>query len=68
MISGRSNGLTTQKIRSHHENLARENERLARQLHQRDREQYVQPNGKRVIVVEDDRPAQPVKSFYFDLH
>ncbi|CAF2953380.1 unnamed protein product [Rotaria sp. Silwood2] len=55
---GRLNGMTTQKIRSHHEILTRENEKLARQLHQRDRQQYGQSNGKRVIVVDDDHPVQ----------
>ncbi|CAF0890601.1 unnamed protein product [Rotaria sp. Silwood1] len=55
---GRLNGMTTQKIRSHHETLTRENEKLARQLHQRDRQQQGQSNGKRVIVVEDDHPVQ----------
>jgi hypothetical protein len=52
--------MTTQKIRTHHENLARENEKLARQLHQRDRQQG-QSSGKRVYVVENDHPIQEVK-------
>ncbi|CAM2708055.1 unnamed protein product [Rotaria socialis] len=51
---GRLNGATTQKIRSHHETLARENEKLTRQLYQRDRQQQGQSNGKRVVVVEDE--------------
>jgi hypothetical protein len=60
LIRGRLNGATTQKIRTHHENLTRENEKLARQLHQRDQQQG-QPSGKRVYVVEDDHPIQEVK-------
>jgi len=53
------NGATTQKIRIHHENLTRENEKLARQLHQRDRQQQQGlPSGKRVYLVEDDPPRQ----------
>ncbi|CAF3654666.1 unnamed protein product [Rotaria sordida] len=59
---GRLNGMTTQKIRSHHEILTRENEKLARQLHQRDKQQQGQSNGKRVIVVEDDHPVQQLSS------
>lgn len=54
------NGMTTQKIRTHHETLQRENEKLTRQLNQRDR-QRGQPNGKRVQLVEEDYPAQQVK-------
>lgn len=38
----------------------RENEKLARQLSQRDRQQG-QSNGKRVYVVEDDHPVHEVK-------
>lgn len=53
------NGMTAQKIRSHHETLQRENEKLARQLNQRDR-QRGQSNGKRVQLVEDDYPAHEV--------
>lgn len=64
-ISGRPNGITTQKIRSHHETLARENEKLARQLYQRDRQQG-QSNGKRVIVVQDDHPIQRVNFVQID--
>ncbi|CAF0848068.1 unnamed protein product [Adineta ricciae] len=54
---GRMNGVSTQKIRSHHETLTRENEKLVRQLHQRDREQGLS-NGKRVIVIEEDVPDE----------
>lgn len=60
------NGSSTQKIRTHHEILTRENEKLARQLNQRDRQQG-QLNGKRVIVVQDDEPVEVVnfcKNFY----
>ncbi len=65
MIRGRLNGMTTQKIRSHHEILTRENEKLARQLHQRDRQQQQSlPSGKRVYLVEDDPPIQEVKYFF----
>ena len=51
------NGASTQKIRSHHETLTRENEKLVRQLHQRDRQQGLS-NGKRVIVIEEDAPEE----------
>ncbi len=54
------NGFSTQKIRTHHETLQRENEKLARQLYQRDRQQQGYPNGKRVVLVEDDRHIQEV--------
>lgn len=63
LISARLNGAATQKIRTHHEILARENEKLARQLYQRDRQQQGPPPGKRVIVVEEERPVQRVNSF-----
>ncbi|UJR10408.1 hypothetical protein I4U23_014612 [Adineta vaga] len=56
---GRINGMSSQKIRSHHETLTRENEKLVRQLYQRDREQG-QSNGKRVILVEEDEPVEEV--------
>ena len=50
--------MMTQKIRSHHENLTRENENLTRQLYQRER----QPStGKRVYVVEKDQSILEVK-------
>lgn len=57
---GRMNGMTAQKIRTHHESLQRENEKLTRQLNQRDR-QRGQSNGKRVQVIEEDYPTQEVK-------
>lgn len=53
--------MRTQKIRTDHEVLTRENEKLARQLYQRDRQQRVQPSGKRVYLVEEDHPIQEVK-------
>ncbi len=64
LIRGRLNGMTTQKIRTHHEILTRENEKLARQLQQRDRQQQGQPSGKRVYVVEEDHPIQEVKKHF----
>jgi hypothetical protein len=48
--------MTTQKIRTHHETLARENEKLTRQLNQ---QQRGQSNGKRVYVVEEEEEQQP---------
>lgn len=54
------NGTATQKIRTRHENLIRENQKLTRQLYQRDRQQG-QSNGKRVYVVEDDHPMHEVQ-------
>ncbi len=59
--------MTTQKIRTRHENLARENEKLTRQLYQRDRQQGGQPSGKRVYVVEEEQPIQEVKLVTFTL-
>jgi hypothetical protein len=53
--------MSTQKIRSHHENLARENEKLARQLQQRDRQQQQGvSSGKRIYVVEEEEPLPEV--------
>ena len=53
--------MSTQKIRSHHEILARENEKLARQLHERDRQQqHGVPSGKRIYVVEEEEPMPEV--------
>ena len=60
---GRMNGMTAQKIRTDHESLQRENEKLTRQLNQRDRQQG-QSNGKRVHVVEEDYPVQEVKQIF----
>jgi len=62
-FSGRLNGTSTQKIRTHHEILTRENEKLARQLYERDRQQQGHSNGKRVILVEEDEPVEEVKNF-----
>jgi hypothetical protein len=62
LIRGRLNGATTQKIRTHHEILTRENEKLARQLHQRDEQQQRgQSSSKRIYVVEEEPPIQEVK-------
>ncbi len=66
-FSGRLNGTSTQKIRTHHEILTRENEKLARQLYERDRQQQGHSNGKRVILVEEDEPVEEVKILIFIL-
>lgn len=52
--SDRSNGNTSQKIRTHHEILTRENEKLARQLYQRTRQDPGPANEKRVYVIEEE--------------
>ncbi|CAF1278825.1 unnamed protein product [Adineta steineri] len=54
---GPYNGTQTQKIRTHHEILTRENDKLAKQLSQRDQKQG-QPNGRRIIVIEEDEPEE----------
>jgi hypothetical protein len=63
LFRGRLNGATTQKIRTHHENLTRENEKLARQLDQRKKQQQGPSSGKRVVVVEEEHPIQEVTLF-----
>lgn len=64
IFSDRNNGNTSQKIRSHHETLTRENEKLARQLYQRSRAQPSggQINEKRVYVIEEEEPVRCRKS------
>ena len=58
--------MATQKIRTHHETLTRENEKLVRQLHQRDRQQQGQTSGKHAYIVEEDYPVQHVNPFLFN--
>ncbi len=60
MLRGRLSGATTKKIRTDHEILTRENEKLVRKLDQVIREQQTQPGGKNVVVVEEDQPEQEV--------
>ena len=73
MIRGQLNGMSTQKIRSRHENLQRENVKLARQLQQRDRQQQQQQqqrgpaSGKRVYLVEEDPPVREIE-YYPPIH
>jgi hypothetical protein len=62
-IRGRLSGTTTKKIRTDHEILTRENEKLVRKLDQVMREQQGQTGGKHVVVAEEDEPAQEVKDF-----
>jgi len=52
----RNNGNTSQKIRSHHETLMRENEKLTRQLYQQTRTEPPggQMNEKRVYVIDEE--------------
>ncbi len=63
LIRGRLSGTTTKKIRTDHENLTRENEKLVRKLDQVMREQQTQPGGKNVVVAEEDETEQQVKDF-----
>ncbi|CAM2704157.1 unnamed protein product [Rotaria socialis] len=55
---GQLSGTTTKKIRTDHEILTRENEKLVRKLDQAMREHQVQPGGKHVLVVEEDHSRQ----------
>ncbi len=59
-VRGRLSGTTTKKIRTDHEILTRENEKLVRKLDQVMREQQTQPGGKNVVVVEEDHSGQEV--------
>ncbi|CAF2392363.1 unnamed protein product [Rotaria sp. Silwood2] len=61
---GRLSGTTTKKIRTDHEILTRENEKLVRKLDQVMREQQTQPGDKHVIVVEEDPSGQELNSSY----
>ena len=63
LIRGRLSGTTTKKIRTDHEILTRENEKLVRKLDQVMREQQTQPGGKHVIVAEENGTEQEVKDF-----
>ena len=56
----RSNGMTSQKIRSHHEILTRENEKLARQLNRRMKQEQGHPHERRVVVVEEEPEVREV--------
>ncbi|CAF3378557.1 unnamed protein product [Rotaria sp. Silwood1] len=60
----RLSGTTTKKIRTDHEILTRENEKLVRKLDQVMREQQTQPGDKHVIVVEEDPSGQELNSSY----
>lgn len=60
LFRGRLSGTTTKKIRTDHEILTRENEKLVRKLDQVMREQQVQPGGKHVVLVEENQPGQDV--------
>ena len=62
IVRGRLSGTTTKKIRTDHEILTRENEKLVRKLDQVMREQQTQPGGKHVVVVEEDQSEQEVKN------
>ncbi|CAF4023005.1 unnamed protein product [Rotaria magnacalcarata] len=55
---GQLSGTTTKKIRTDHEILTRENEKLVRKLDQVIREHQTQPGGKPVLVVEEDHSRQ----------
>jgi len=61
-VRGRLSGTTTKKIRTDHEILTRENEKLVRKLDQVMREQQTQPGGKHVVVFEEDQRAQEVEN------
>ena len=61
MIRGRLSGTTSKKIRTDHEILTRENEKLVRKLDQVMREQQTQPGGKHVVLVEEDPNGQDVR-------
>ncbi|CAF0805268.1 unnamed protein product [Rotaria sordida] len=61
---GRLSGTTTKKIRTDHEILTRENEKLVRKLDQVMREQQAHSGDKPVIVVEEDPSGQELNSSY----
>jgi len=63
-VRDRLSGTTTKKIRTDHEILTRENEKLVRKLDQVIREQQTQPGGKHVAVAEEKiQSGQEVKYF-----
>jgi len=64
-VRGRLSGTTTKKIRTDHEILTRENEKLVRKLDQVMREQQTQPGGKHVVVFEEDQPGQEVAKILY---
>jgi hypothetical protein len=64
LIRNRLSGTTTKKIRTDHEILTRENEKLVRKLDQAMREQQTQPGGKHAVFVEDNPAGQEVNDFY----
>lgn len=65
-VRGRLSIPTTKKIRTDHEILTRENEKLVRKLDQVIREQQMQPGGKRVIAEEETSSRQEVKVVHFE--
>jgi hypothetical protein len=66
-IRNRLSGTTTKKIRTDHEILTRENEKLVRKLDQVMREQQTQPGGKNGGGGEDDPSGQEVNNFIYKL-
>ena len=60
LIRNRINGTVSKKIRTDHEILTRENEKLVRKLDQAMREQQTQPGGKNAVFIEDDGAGQEV--------
>ena len=68
MTRARLSGATTKKIRTDHEILTRENEKLVRKLDQVMREQQMQPGGKNPVVADDTYVEQNVKKKEFILH
>lgn len=62
LFRGRLSGTTTKKIRTDHEILTRENEKLVRKLDQVMREQQGQSGGKHVVLVEDNHAGQDVRN------
>ncbi|CAF1377979.1 unnamed protein product [Adineta steineri] len=57
---GRLSGTTTRKIRTDHEILTRENEKLVRKLDQVMREQQVQPGSKQIVNQDKDYTEQDI--------
>lgn len=62
LFRGRLSGTTTKKIRTDHEILTRENEKLVRKLDQVIREQQGQSGGKHVVLVENNHTGQDVRN------
>lgn len=60
------NRTNAQALRTRHENLARENEKLARQLNQRSQNVPQEKNSRRIVIVEDPTNREVRSKFFFE--